>query len=304
MFKKRLKRNTLLLLFANIYHFYKGKRDVSKYTDEQAILRYYKDKSGQLPDLKDPRKFSEKLQWFKLFDLDPLKAQCADKYLVRDYVTKCGYEHTLNELYEVFEKVQDINISKLPDRFVLKATHASGWNIIVKDKKDINWTIWKLIMKSWLKQNIYWMGREWVYKDLKPRIVAEKYLEDETGELRDYKFYCFNGEPQFMQLEVGRYSSKQTRNFYDMNWGIMPFGKEIPHNPNLMVECPRAFNEMKKIASDLSKPFSFVRVDLYEVTGKVYFGELTFFPAGGAPDFVPSEYDCIVGEMLDLHINN
>lgn len=300
MIKKWLRKKPVILLFINIYHYYKGKWHVRKYTDEQAINRYYIDKSGRMPDLNHPKKFSEKLQWLKLHDRNPLKAQCSDKYLVREYVAKCGYEHLLNTLYEVYEHVNEINVDELPDKFVLKATHGSGWNLIVKDKRSINWFLWRLIMRSWLKQNIYWSGREWVYKDLKPRIVAEKYLEDETGELRDYKFFCFNGEPRFMQLEVGRYAGTNTRNFYDMDWKLMPFGKEIPHNPDIDVPRPNAFDEMKFIAKELSKPFSYVRVDLYQVNGKVFFGELTFFPAGGAPDFIPACYDEIFGGFNHL----
>lgn len=300
MVKKWLRKHTLILLLINLYHYYKGKWDLKKYTDEQAVQRYYMKKAGRLPDLNNPKSFSEKLQWLKLYQQDSLKAVCADKYLVQNYVRECGYGNLLNATYGVYEHVDEIRIDELPDKFVLKATHGSGWNIIVKDKRDINWLLWKLIMRSWLKQNIYWMGREWVYKDPKPRIIAEEYLEDETGELCDYKFFCFNGEPKFMQLEVGRYTNQSTRNFYNMDWDIMPFGKEIPHNPNIIVSRPVAFNEMKSIAKKLSEPFSFVRVDLYQVKGKVYFGELTFFPAGGAPDFIPSEYDQIVGDMWTL----
>ena len=157
-----------------------------------------------------------------------------------------------------------------------------------------------MLMRSWLKQDTSWSGREWVYKDMPRSIVIEKYLEDETGELRDYKFFCFNGQPRFMQLEVGRNTAHNTRNFYDMDWKLMPFGKELPHNPNLNVPKPTLFDEMKKIAENLCKPFQFVRVDLYQANGKVFFGELTFFPAGGAPDFVPDQYDEIVGDMWEL----
>ena len=155
-------------------------------------------------------------------------------------------------------------------------------------------------MKSWLKQDIYWSGREWVYKNLKKRLIVEEYLEDASGGLQDYKFFCFNGKPQFMQLEVGRYTSNNTRNFYDMDWNLLPFGKELEHNKDIVVEKPEKFEQMKEIAQKLCAPFSFVRVDLYQVNGKVYFGELTFFPAGGAPDFKPIEYDKIVGDMWDI----
>lgn len=270
-------------------------------TDEKAVIKYYAKKSGgKKVDLRNPQLFSEKLQWYKLNGRDPLMAKCADKVDVREYVKDCGCEELLNDLYGVYYRVKDIPIESLPDKFVLKAAHGSGWNIIVKDKRDINWGQAKLMMSSWLHQNLYWSGREWVYKNQKKRIIAEKFLQDETGELRDYKFYCFNGEPTYMQLEVGRYTEHNTRNFYDMDWNLMPFGKELPHNPEIDVPKPMMFKEMKEIACKLCKPFQYVRVDLYQVDGKVFFGELTFFPAGGAPDFVPSEYDAIVGRKWTL----
>lgn len=270
-------------------------------SDEKAVIRYYKKKSGgRIPDLENPQTFSEKLQWYKLNARKPLMEQCADKFAVREYIQSLGYGHLLNDLLGVYDRVQDIDFAALPDRFVIKAAHGSGFNIIVKDKSELNLRHTKRMLKSWLHQNIAWSGREWVYRNMPRRIVIEKYLEDETGGLRDYKFYCFNGEPAIMQLEVGRFTEHNTRNFYDMDWKLLPFGKELPHDPNIKVEKPEMFEEMKKIASDLCKPFQYVRVDLYQVGGKVYFGELTFFPAGGAPDFVPSEYDAIVGKMWKL----
>lgn len=269
--------------------------------DEKAIIRYYKKKSGgKTVDLNNPKTFSEKQQWYKLNRRSNLMVQCADKYTVRQYIKDCGYEHLLNDLLGVYTDVNQIDLDKLPEKFVLKATHGSGFNLIVKDKKTVNWRKQKKMMRSWMRQNIYWSGREWVYKDMTRRIIAEKYLEDSSGGLLDYKFFCFNGQPRFMQLEVGRYTDKNTRNFYDMEWDLLPFGKELPHNPDICVPKPENFEEMKKIATDLSLPFQFVRVDLYQVHGKVYFGELTFFPAGGAPDFIPESYDGVAGQMWDI----
>ena len=206
----------------------------------------------------------------------------------------------LNELLGVYNSPFEIDFNQLPDQFVLKATHGSGFNIVVKNKSTLNKWQARLLLHTWMHQDNYWSGREWVYKEMPRHIIAEKYLEDETGELRDYKFYCFNGEPSFMQLEVGRGTNHNTRNFYDMEWRLLPFGKELPHNPDIVVSKPQSFEEMIHIAKVLSKPFQYVRVDLYQVGGKVFFGELTFFPAGGAPDFVPEEYDRIVGDMWKL----
>ena len=302
--KSKIRKSPYGLLLINRLHEKKNKRNLKKYTDEQQVLRWYQSKSGgKTPNLENPKTFSEKQQWYKLCYRDALMEKCADKYDVREYIKECGYENLLNEIYGIYDKVEDLPIRELPDKFVIKGTHGSGFNLIVKDKQTIKWKIWKKIMKSWLKQDIYWSGREWVYKNLKHRLVVEKYLEDSSGGLLDYKFFCFNGEPRFMQLEVGRYTNYNTRNFYDMEWNLMPFGKELAHNPNIIVEKPKGFEEMQEIAKKLSAPFSFVRVDLYEVQGKIYFGELTFFPAGGAPDFKPIEFDKIVGDMWDIATN-
>lgn len=273
-------------------------------TDEKAIVKYYKKHTdGREPNLESPVLFSEKLQWYKLNAKSHLMELCANKYTVREYIASSGYEELLNDLYGVYTDVSDIDFDALPSRFVLKATHGSGWNIVCKDKSTMNiWQV-KLMLRSWLRQSMAWSGREWVYEKMPRHIIVEKYLEDETGELRDYKFYCFNGKPQFMQLEVGRDTDHNTRNFYDMNWQLLPFGKELPHNPDIDVPKPRMFEQMKDIAADLCKPFQYVRVDLYQVDNKVYFGELTFFPAGGAPDFVPEEYDEIVGKMWQIENN-
>lgn len=269
--------------------------------DKKAVIRYYKKKSGgNIVNLENPIKFSEKLQWYKLNSKNPLMQTCADKVAVREYIKSIGFGYLLNDVHGIYSKVKEIKWDELPNQFVIKAAHGSGQNIIVSDKSKLDVRHAKRMLNSWLHQDISWSGREWVYKDMPRRIIAEKFLKDETGELRDYKFFCFNGKPTFMQLEVGRYTDKNTRNFYDMDWNLMPFGKEIPHNPHIVVEKPEKFEEMKQIASELCKPFQFVRVDLYQVQGKVYFGELTFFPAGGAPDFVPSEYDEIVGKFWEL----
>lgn len=269
--------------------------------DRKAVIKYYKKKSdGRIVNLDNPVLFSEKLQWYKLNHHDPLMQVVANKYTVREYIESIGYGDLLNDLLGVYTDVRQIDFDKLPDQFVLKGTHGSGFNIIVKDKSQLDKRRSKMMMRSWLRQHIAWSGREWVYEKMPRHIIAEKYLEDETGELRDYKFYCFNGKPTFMQLEVGRGTDHNTRNFYDMDWKLMPFGKELPHNPEVVVPRPAMFDEMKRIAADLCKPFQYVRVDLYQVGGKVYFGELTFFPAGGAPDFVPAEYDRIVGDLWSL----
>lgn len=298
--KEKIKKNFWGEYAVSQYHVFMSWFMPKVISDEKAVRNYYRKWTGEELDLSNPQTFSQKQQWYKLNARLPIMQKCADKFAVREYIKECGYENLLNDLLGCYDNPNDIDLATLPNQFVIKASHGSGFNVIVKDKSQLNWKKTKLMLKSWMHQNIAWGGREWVYKDMPRHIVVEKYLEDETGELRDYKFFCFNGEPRFMQLEVGRYSDHNARNFYDMDWNLLPFGKTIPHDPTLDIPKPEMFDEMKKIAKDLCKPFQFVRVDLYQVGGKVYFGELTFFPAGGAPDFIPSNYDSVVGEMWKL----
>ena len=270
-------------------------------SDEKAIKAYYRKKSGgDEVDLVNPQKFSEKQQWYKVNARSVLMRTCADKLAVRDYINEKGYGSTLNTLLGVYNNAREIDYDSLPDRFVLKASHGSAMNYIVRDKSSFNKKWAARIMNSWLHQNIAWSGREWVYMNMPRHIIAEEYLEDETGELQDYKFFCFNGEPKFLQVTGGRFSDHKFQNFYDLEWKLLPFGKDLPPDSNVIVPRPYQFDYMIQMARDLCQPFQFVRVDLYQANDKVYFGEMTFFPAGGAPDFRPSEYDQIVGEMWTL----
>ena len=278
----------------------RAERERNKWSDLECINHLYYQYSGRYPDLVNPTHFSEKMQWMKLHYRNELMPIVGDKYTVRKYLEDKGYGYLLNDLIEVYDDVSQFNPDSLPSQFVLKATHASGWNLIVKDKAKISWPIWRKHMQYWLTHDIEWNGREWHYAQMKPRIVCEKYLEDESGSLMDYKFYCFDGEPRFLQVNVGRGTAHSTQNYYDLEWNLLPFGKSQPHNPGLHVEKPAHFEEMIRLAHELTKPFPYVRFDLYEAQGRIYFGEFTFFPCSGMPDFIPSEYDIIVGEMLTL----
>lgn len=272
----------------------------SALSDIECIHTLYKGYCGHLPNLEHPTKFSEKMQWMKLHYRNELMPIVGDKYTVRKYLEDLGYGYLLNDLIAVYDDVNQIRPEDLPERFVLKASHASGWNLIVRDKSKVSWSIWRKHFRYWLTHDIAWNGREWHYGVMKPRIVCEKYLEDNSGDLMDYKFYCFNGEPRFLQVNVGRGTAHSTQNYYDLDWKLLPFGKTHAHNPNIHPEKPAHFDEMVRLARDLSKPFPYVRFDLYEANGKVYFGEFTFFPCSGMPDFIPSEWDDKVGEMLTL----
>ena len=301
----RLKNNNLLLyyIWTELVRL-KGKKALKKYTDLEAVTNMYFTYCGRYPNLKNPILFSEKMQWLKLYYHNPVMPVVADKYEVRAYLKERGYAYLLNKLIQVYDNVDAINLDELPNKFVLKATHGSGWNLIVKDKKNTNWFLWKRILKSWLKHNIFWNGREWVYKNIKPRLVCEQYLEDESGALMDYKFHCFHGKPTFIQANNGRGQKVHAQNFYDLNWELAPFGKDLTPLPHIKIPKPHCFGEMLKIASDLASEFLYVRVDFYEVNQKIIFGELTFFPASGMPDFKPPEYDKVWGKLLTLPKTN
>lgn len=268
--------------------------------DKVAVKRHYKKETGKELNLANPLTFSEKMCWYKLYGRKPLMIKCADKVAVRKYVSDQGLDYTLNELYGIYSSVDEININKLPESFVLKAAHGSHMNIIVKNKEKENWKRNKALLNSWLKQNIYWSGREWVYRDIPHRIIAEKFLEDESGELRDYKFFTFNGIPRFVQVDTGRYAGNHVRNFYDLSWNLLDISDDVGYNPKAAVEKPDTFDEMIEIATLLSQPFQQVRVDLYEVNKKVVFGEMTYFHNGGVSKIKSNKWELIIGEMWEL----
>jgi hypothetical protein len=300
-FLVRLKNNNPWLLL--LWHWLllrKGYKSLRELTDLQAVNKLYFDYCGKYPNLKSPQTFSEKQQWMKLNYENPLMTICADKFAVRKYLVDKGYTPILSNVLGYYKSIEEIDINALPNKFVLKASHGSGWNLIVQNKADIAWYPWMKIMKCWLLNDIFWPGREWPYKNMPAGIICESYMEDASGELMDYKFHCFNGVPKYIQANKGRSSKRHAQNFYDLNWKILPFGKDLTPLPDVHIEKPHCLAEMLDIAKDLAKDFPFVRVDLYEVNKKVIFGEMTFFPKSGLPDFVPSEYDAIVGEYLNF----
>ena len=298
-FKKLLKSSFWGNYLISLSHCVRCKIEPALINDEKAVKRFFRKSTGKELDLCNPKTFSEKMNWYKLNGRKPLMAQCADKVAVRDYITKKGYGDCLNEIYGVYDRVEDIDLDSLPNQFVIKAAHGSHMNYIVKDKKTFDWKHAKKMMKTWLHQDIYWSGREWVYKDLPKRIIVEKYLEDETRELRDYKFFCFNGKPTYLQIDVGR-STTHYRNYYDMSFGFLPLRDDVPSDEYIVKEKPEQFDEMKRIAADLASSFQMARVDFYQVNNKIFFGEITFFHNGGITWFQPEEYDLIFGRNWKL----
>ena len=251
-------------------------------------------------NLKCPRTFSEKLQWIKLYDHNPIYTTLVDKYRVKDYVTsKIGVEYVI-PLLGVWDRVEDIEWDKLPNQFVIKVNHDCGGQVICKDKSrlDVSQAIKKI--KNAFKRNYYYDSREWPYKNVQPKVFAEKYMEDEYGELRDYKFFCFDGEVKAMFIASDR--SKETEtcfDFYDADFNHLSFTQGHP-NAKIQPSKPKGFEEMKLLAAKLSAGIPEVRVDFYDVNGHIYFGEFTFFHFGGMVEFHPKEWDYVFGSWITL----
>lgn len=280
----------------NYLGFYKLLND-KKYLE----LLYYR-KMNKKIDLENPKTYNEKLQWLKLYDRKPIYTTMVDKYEAKNYVAeRIGEEHIIPTL-GVWDKFEDIDFDSLPDRFVLKCTHDSGGLVICKDKSEFDYKKAKKKIKKSLKRNYYWSGREWPYKDVKPRIIAEQYMEDaETAELRDYKFFCFNGEAKMIFIATDRQKKdEETKfDFFDMDYNHLPIVNGHP-NSKKVPQKPKNFEQMRILAEALSDRIPHLRVDFYEVDGNVYFGEMTFFHFSGMVPFEPQEWDEIIGSWIDL----
>lgn len=274
--------------------------------DKRYLCWYYYLNMHRRLNLKSPTTYNEKISWLKLYDRHPLYTTLVDKLKVKDYVTeKIGAEHVIQTL-GVWKRAEDIEWDKLPNRFVLKTTQGGG-NIgvmICRDKSQLDKARVIKKMNAALKQDLYSSSREWPYKNVEPMIFAEVYMEDEHGELRDYKFFCFNGKCKMLFVATERQTREEPFfNFFDEQYNPLPFKQGHPVNP-VLPEKPEGFDEMVRIAEELSKGLPHVRMDLYIINGKVYFGEYTFYHFGGVMPFEPAEWDEKIGNWLVLPSNN
>lgn len=268
--------------------------------------KIFKKKVSRQLDLNNPIFFNDKLQWLKFNWKDPLATKCADKYEVREYIKEKIGEVYLNELIEVYNSANEVNIDKLPKSFVLKGTHGSGMNIICLDKKNHDWKFEKNRMLNWYKIKYYIKNNEWVYKNIKPRIVAEKFLtNDLKSDINDYKFFCFHGIPKFLYISYKKYDHygqmTKTRKYYTLDWkeiDIDQNGKVVFNNANS--PKPHFIDEMIDLSKILSNPFPHVRVDFYFENQKIYFGELTFFHQSGMEIFPSINFEMWISQFLDL----
>lgn len=271
--------------------------------DAPMVRLQYRIKTGNKLNLKDPRRYTEKLQWYKLNYRTALMTKCSDKYTVRGYLEEKGFGHLLNPLYAVYERPEDVDFDTLPDRFALKCSVGSGLNYFVSDKSKEDLNFLRRMMEKWYQDDSYSYGREWCYKDCQPRILAERLIpRNDVNDLPDYKFFCFGGKV-FCLYTMTDYTDNHENGklgFFDRDFKQLPYYR-LDFSPiTEPIPKPACFDEMVTTAEALAKDFPHVRVDFYDVRGQVVFGELTFYNASGYTKFTPDEFDYIMGEQFEL----
>lgn len=290
--------NNPALLFLTLGH-----RGLFNWMSDKTYLSIaYRIRMGKKLNLESPETFNEKLQWLKLYNRNPKYTDMVDKYKAKEYVSKMiGTEYVIPTI-GVWDKFEDIDFDSLPNQFVLKCTHDSGGLVICRDKQKLDISAVKRKINKSLKHNFYYAQREWPYKNVKPRIIAEQYMEDkEDKELRDYKFFCFDGRVKalFVATDRGNKYEETKFDFFDEEFNHLEIKNGHP-NANKVPHKPKQFNLMKDLAKKLSKGIPQVRVDFYEVNGQVYFGEMTFFNFSGMTPFEPEEWDYKFGSWIKL----
>jgi hypothetical protein len=292
---KVIKNPGIIILYFLNYRFF-------RFIPDKLFLKIkYRLIIGKKLNLNNPETYNEKLQWLKLYDRKTEYTGFVDKYEVRKLIERTIGGQYLIPLLGVYDSFDEINFDELPERFVLKPTHTSGDIYICNDKSKIDYDLLKKKVNKWLKREYFWVHREWPYKNIKPRIICEKYMVDESGvELKDYKFMCFNGEVKCLFICLNRNSSTGLNvDFYDLDWKPMPFERHYPSS-HTVIPKPRNLGSMVEFSARLSKDIPFVRVDFYEAGGQLYFGELTFFPGSGFEEFTPESYDELLGSWIML----
>ena len=258
---------------------------------------------GYWMDFTHPTTYNEKLQWLKLYDRRPEYTQMVDKAAVKEWVAqRIGAQYVIPTI-GVWDKAEDVQWSELPNQFVAKVTHDSGGIVVCKDKARLDIEAAKKLLNDSLRRDYFALTREWPYKKVPRRIIVEKYMVDESGyELKDYKFFCFNGEPKMLFVATDRENpNEETKfDFFDMNFELLPFVNGHKHAKTTPVK-PKGFDRMVEVARQLSKGIPHVRVDLYDINGEVYFGEMTFFHWSGFVPFEPREWDTEIGKWLILN---
>lgn len=289
-YKKIFKNRELRLKLINLLRFIPTK---------PYLKIVYKIKAGKKLNLKNPVTFCDKQNWLKVNDIHPEYTQLVDKIGVRDYIKENFGEEYLFPIHGVWENFDDIDFESLPEKFVLKCNHDSGSVKVITDKSKINKEELKDFFTGRLKMNSYVFGREYPYKDVKPLIYAEKYMvADGESDINDYKFFCFDGKPEIMFIATDR-SQDVKFDFFDMDFNHLDI-VNIHEQSGIEIQKPKMFEQMKEFAAKLSQGMKFVRIDLYEIGGKIYFGEFTFFHGGGFWPMYPEKWEYELGKLIDI----
>ncbi len=296
-------------------------KDIIEYIKHPSLLLYYLDKCKIIRiedklylkllykkifkkelNLENPQTFNEKLQWLKLYDRNDLYTIMVDKYEAKKYVANLIGKQYIIPTLGIYDNFDNIDFKNLPEQFVLKCTHDSGSTIVCKDKKKFNVVKARNKINKSLKRNFYYEFREWPYKNVSPKIIIEKYIQNnnQNEELNDYKIFCFNGKPYMILVCSNRKGKQKNTDFFDIEWNKMEFTRENFENNKENIKKPQNLEEMLEISKKLSRNTIFLRVDLYEICGKVYFGELTFYPSSGFEGFKPELWDKKLGDMIQL----
>lgn len=283
--------------FLNNHGFYKN------LSDEEFLKKSYFLRFGKELNLKNPKTFNEKLQWLKLHDRNPIYTRLVDKYEVKEYIGDLIGKRYLIPTLGLWDRFDDIDLKKLPGQFVLKCTHDSGSIVICSDREKFNMDLAKKVINRAFHTNYYYHSREWPYKNVKPRIIAEEYMRsDFVTELEDYKVFVFNGKAFCVQVDYDRFTNHH-RNFYTREWEYMPFTTCYPTDEKHIIERPDCLEELlflaEKIAQNLKSP-PFLRTDFYIIDSNIYFGEITFYHGSGLEKFYPEEYDRKLGDLMKL----
>ena len=288
--------------FFNAFFDKLNKLGLLRWLNDETFLRLdYRLKLGRKLNLQNPQTFNEKLQWLKLYDRRPEYVTMVDKIAVKDYVaSRIGYEYIIPTL-GVWNRPEDVDWDSLPNQFVLKWNHDSGSIVICKDKNTFDRDAAMEKLSYGAKVNGFWFGREWPYKGVKPVLLAEKYMEDESSSvLVDYKFMCFNGQSRCCFTCTNRFSEEGLKvTFYDNDWNIMPFERSHPRETTPLPK-PYSYEKMKAAAEKLSEGLPFARIDFYEINKQPYFGEITLYPGSGYEAFQPEEWDYKLGSWITL----
>lgn len=288
----------------SIFRFLNHRGLINFVSDRFFVKVMYRAYIGRPLDLNHPKTYNEKLQWIKLNDRKPQYTRNADKFAVREYIEELLGEDYLVPLIGVYENANSIPLDKLPDQFVLKCTHGSGTNVICRDKSKLNWEKTTAQLNKWLGKNAFYFGREWSYKNIKPRIICEELIKTDDGHPPiDYKFMCFNGEPQLIQVHKDRGLPEYSLSYYTLDWVKTDIKRKDAPTTDISIPRPDKLDEMLEIARKLSSDTYYSRVDLYFEKGRIYFGEITYYPTSGFSSFDDEETDLYLGSLISLPID-